>query len=156
MLIKKHCTPFSPTDIPVSRQNGIKSAATLTILFATIRLLMRLFKELFLMCRLKKKYFTSIHALLDWIDIPSYVLTIVFSVIFHYECPCPEVWQWQIGIIGLFLAWLTLFKFANKFPIISKYVLMFGRIIETFGKVALTIGIPLVLSTWLSMILKCR
>ena len=118
----------------------------MTILFATVRLLMRLGKEMLLVCRLRKEYFTSIHVLIDWADVPSYTLTIIFSIIFHYDCPCPQAWQWQVGIIGLFLSWLTLLKFANKFPIISKYVLMFGKIIETFGKVALSIGIPLILA----------
>ena len=92
------------------------------------------------------KYFVNIHVLLDWTDVPSYVFIIIFALIFPYDCPCPPAWQWQIGIIGLFLAWITLLKFANKFPIISKYVLMFGRILETFVKVALSIGIPLVLA----------
>lgn len=115
-------------------------------MFAIIRLLMRVGKELILMVKLQKKYFGNIHALFDWADVPSYVFIIIFAFIFPYDCPCPPVWQWQIGIIGLFLAWITLLKFANKFPIISKYVLMFGRIIETFVKVALAIGIPLVLA----------
>ena len=98
------------------------------------------------MFKLHKKYFVSAHVLLDWADVPSYVLIIIFAFIFFYDCPCPPAWQWEIGIIGVFLSWITLLKFVNKFPIISKYVLMFGRIIETFVKVALTIGIPLVLA----------
>ena len=98
------------------------------------------------MCKLRMEYFTNVFVLFDWMDVPSYLLTIVFAMVFAYDCPCPQVWQWQVGIIGLFLAWLTLLKFANKFPVISKYVLMFGRIIETFIKVAFTIGIPLILA----------
>ena len=118
----------------------------MTILFAIIRLLMRVGKEILVMIKLHKKYFFSIHILFDWADVPSYVLVITFAVIFPYDCPCPPAWQWQIGIIGWFLAWITLLKFANKFPIVSKYVLMFWRIIQTFVKVALIIGIPLILA----------
>ena len=118
----------------------------MTILFAIIRLVIRVGKEIILMFKLHKKYFVSAHVLLDWADVPSYVLIIIFAFIFPYDCPCPPAWQWEIGIIGVFLSWITLLKFVNKFPIISKYVLMFGRIIETFVKVALTIGIPLVLA----------
>ena len=118
----------------------------MTISFAAIRLLMRLVKELLLMYRLGKKYFTSTHVVLDWTDVPCYVLTITFAMIFHHGCPCPLVWQWQVGIIGLFLAWITLLKYINKFPGISKYVLMLGRIFKTFVKVTLSIGIPLVLA----------
>ena len=133
-------------DIPESKQTGTKFAAILTIVFAIIRLLMRVGKELILMAKLGMKYFGNRHVLFDWADVPSYVFIIIFAFIFPYDCLCPPTWQWQIGIIGLFLAWITLLKFANKFPIISKYVLMFGRIIETFVKVALAIGIPLVLA----------
>ena len=115
-------------------------------MFAMIRLAIRILKEVTLMCKLRMEYFTNVFVLFDWMDVPSYLLTIVFAMVFAYDCPCPQVWQWQVGIIGLFLAWLTLLKFANKFPVISKYVLMFGRIIETFIKVAFTIGIPLILA----------
>jgi hypothetical protein len=118
----------------------------MTIVSAGIRLLIRVVKELILMVKLHKKYFVNTHVLFDWIDMPSYVLVITFAVIFPYDCPCLPVWQWQIGIIGLFLSWITLLKFANKFPIMSKYVLMFWRIIKTFVKVALIIGIPLTLA----------
>ena len=133
-------------DIPESKQTGITVAAIFTIVFAIIRLVMRVGKELILMFKLRMKYFGNIHVLFDWADVPSYVLVITFAFIFPYDCPCLPAWQWEIGIIGLFLSWITLLKFANKFPIISKYVLMFGRLIETFVKVALTIGIPLVLA----------
>lgn len=98
-----------------------------------------------LMCKLRKEYFSS-NVLLDWADILPYILTIIFAMIVHYDCPCPEPWQWQVGIIGLFLAWLTLLKFANKFPVVSTYLLMFWKIIKTFLKVALSIGIPLILA----------
>ena len=137
---------FKFLDVPQSKQNTNTALAVMTIVFAVIRLFMRILREMVLMYKLRKEYFSNINVLFDWADIPSYILTIIFAMIFHYDCPCPEPWQWQVGIIGLFLAWLTLLKFANKFPVVSTYLLMFWKIIETFVKVALSIGIPLVLA----------
>ena len=56
------------------------------------------------------------------------------------------MWQWQIGIFGLFLAWVTFLKFVNKLMNVGIYVLMLGKIIWTFVKVAASIGIPLILA----------
>lgn len=136
--------------IPEPKQNGIQGIAITTIIFAMLCLLLTLGKELILMYKLGLKDFISTCTLYDWMDIPSYMLVIIFVVIFPYDCPCPSVWQWQIGIISLLLSWITLpLKFSNKFPVIGKYVVMFERIIKTFLKVALIIGIPLILAfTW--------
>ena len=130
----------------MSKQTGVKFAAVMTIVFAAIRFLLRLGKELILMYKLTKKYFTF-YNLLEWVDVPCYVLTITFSaVILNHDCPCPSVREWQVGIAGLFLSWITFLKYINKVPYISNYVLMLWRIVVTFVKVALSIGIPLILT----------
>jgi hypothetical protein len=99
------------------------------------------------MCKLRKEYFTNIYNLLEWVDVPCYMLTITFSaVILHHACPCPSVKEWQVGIAGLFLSWILFLKYINKVPGISIYVLMLSRIVQTFIKVAFSIGIPLILA----------
>lgn len=132
----------------MSRQMGVTFTAVMTIIFAAIRFLLRLGKELILMCKLKLKYFTNFYNLLEWVDVPCYILSITFaSIVFQYDdCPCPSVGEWQVGIAGVFLSWITFLKYINKVPYISKYILMLWRIVQTFGKVALSIGIPLVLA----------
>ena len=130
----------------MSRQTGVKFTASMAIMFAAIRLLIRLVKELILMLKLREKYCTSFH-LFEWVDVPCYVLSISFaSVIFTDNCPCPSTSDWQLGIAGLFLSWITLLKYLNKVPWISNYVLMLWRIVVTFVKVAVSIGIPLILA----------
>ena len=44
-----------------------------------------------------------------WMEVPCYAMMIIFTMIFHYDCPSPSVWQWQIGIIGLVLRYIWLY-----------------------------------------------
>ena len=48
--------------------------------------------------------------------------------------PAYQVWQWQIGAIAVFLAWIDLILFFAKFPRIGIYSLIFVKIISTFVK----------------------
>lgn len=121
--------------------------AAMAIIFAAIRFLLRLGKELILMCKQRKKYFTNPYNLLQWADVPCFVLTLTFaSVVLNSDCHCPSAREWQVGIAGLFISWITFLKYLNKVPGISNYVLMLWRIVRTFGRVALSIGIPLILT----------
>ncbi len=132
--------------MPVSKQIGIQFTAGMTIVFASIRLLLRLGKELILMCKLRREYFTDIYSYFEWADVPCYVLTISFAARIFTNCPCPSATEWQVGITGLFLSWIIFLKYVNKVPLVSNYVLMLWRIVLTFGKVAFSIGIPLILA----------
>ena len=93
----------------MSRQIRIYATAGIALLFAAISLLKRLVKdsELILMSKRGKEY--SIQGIkagvFYWMEVPCYVM-IIFTMIFHYDCPSPSVWQWQIGIIGLFLRYI--------------------------------------------------
>ena len=118
----------------------------MTIFFAFIRLVLRLGKESILMCKLGMKYLTNVYHWLEWVDVPCYALTISFAATSFKDCPCPSSSEWQVGIAGLFLSWIILLKYANKIPRISNYVLMLWRIVITFGYVALSLGIPLILA----------
>ena len=46
-------------------------------------------------------------------------------------------WQWQIGVIAIFLGWIVLIVFLQKWPLTGVYVLMFIHIIQSSLKVAL-------------------
>ena len=96
----------------MSRQIRIYATAGIALLFAAISLLKRLVKdsELILMSKRGKEY--SIQGInlkasvFYWMEVPCYVIMIIFTMIFHYDCPSPSVWQWLIGIIGLFLRYI--------------------------------------------------
>ena len=70
----------------------------------------------------------------NWIEIPLYICSIVFVWVFHSDCLRPLTWQWQIGVVAVFLGWINLVVFISKFPGIGIYVLMFIEIIKTFIK----------------------
>ena len=70
----------------------------------------------------------------NWMEIALYICSIVFAWVFHTECLCPFEWQWQVGVVSMFLGWITLLVFIQKFPNIGIYVLMFLSICYTFLK----------------------
>ena len=71
----------------------------------------------------------------NWMEIALYILSIIFVWVFHVGCLCPLTWQWQIGVVAVFLSWIDLIVFISKFPLTGIYVLIFVKILYTFLKV---------------------
>ena len=95
------------------------------------------------------------HYILDWInwmEIVLYVSSIIFVWVFHVNCLCPFTWQWQIGVVAVFLGWIDLIVFISKFPLTGIYVLMFVKILYTFLKI-LILAVLLVLAFGLTFYL---
>ena len=61
-----------------------------------------------------------------------YFSTVLFVFVFGASCLCPWNWQWQFGILAVFLAWINLVLFIQKFPLIGIYIVMFLKIVYTF------------------------
>ena len=103
-------------------------ASVVIIVFTVIRAAM----EVFQMIRLR-----LIEYLLDWVnwlELTLFVLSIIFAWVFHTDCLCEKGWQWQIGIVAVFLAWLDLVIFIRKLPFVGIYVVMFFDICKIFVK----------------------
>jgi len=103
--------------------------AAVTILTA----LLRLGLEIFQLCRHPLEY------LLDWVnwmEIPLYIFSIIFTFVFATTCLCVYSWQWQIGVVAVFLGWVGLITFLQKWPVTGVYVLMFVNILGSFLKIA--------------------
>lgn len=66
----------------------------------------------------------------------------MFVWVFHVDCLCPLNWQWQVGVVAVFLGWIVLLFFISKLRI---YVLMFAKIFKTFLK-TLVVSILLVVA----------
>ena len=43
-----------------------------------------------------------------------------------------QEWQWSLGAVSVFLAWLNLVLFIQKFPQLGIYVVMFTHVLYTF------------------------
>ena len=85
----------------------------------------------------------------EWMEIILFICSIVFVWVFHADCLCPLTWQWQIGVVAVFLGWIDL---ISKFPLTGIYVLMFVKILYTFLKM-LIVSILLVLAFGLTFYL---
>jgi transient receptor potential cation channel subfamily A protein 1 len=70
----------------------------------------------------------------NWIEITLFFCSIIYVWVFHTGCLCPLTWQWQIGVVAVFLSWFDLIIFISKFPLTGIYVLMFVKILYTFLK----------------------
>ena len=74
---------------------------------------------------------------INWIEIVLFLSSIIFVWVFHNDCLCPLQWQWQVGVVAVFLGWIVLIIFISKFPLTGIYVLMFVNVFATFLKVLL-------------------
>ena len=72
----------------------------------------------------------------NWLEIPLYLFSIIFTFVFATPCLCVYSWQWQIGVIAVFLGWIMLISFLRKWSLTGVYVLMFVNIIFSFLKIA--------------------
>ena len=95
------------------------------------------------------------HHILDWvnwIEILLFIASIISAWVFHADCLCLFDWQWELGVVAVFLGWMTLIIFIAKFPLTGVYVLMFVNILYTFIRVLL-LSILLVVAFGLSFYL---
>ena len=74
---------------------------------------------------------------INWVEIIQYVTTIIFVVVYSTDNFCVLNWQWQIGVISIFLGWINLILFVSKLPFVGIYVLIFIKISMTFLKMLL-------------------
>ena len=80
-----------------------------------------------------REYFKSPSNL---IEIPLFILAIVFVSVFQHECLCPSRGQWQAGFIAVFLAWIDLILYLDKLPLFGIYIQMLWKIVINFLKVS--------------------
>ena len=102
-------------------------AAAVVLLSAGARLAVEVFQ---LMKRLHH-YLLNVENYIEWL---TYGFSVVFVSHFGSNCWCPTNWQWQLGAIAVFLAWINLILFLKRVPLLGIYVLMFNTILYTFLK----------------------
>lgn len=132
--------------ISVHRRNFLILTAVMTFTLSMVRLGMELLQ--FISCYEKKetrrrghssklspkinwKYFQDWS---NWLEVPLFTLSPIFVVVPN-TCLCPSPWQWQLGAVVLFLAWINLLTFLYKLPAFGLYLLMMEQIIRKFLRV---------------------
>ncbi|KAK3773373.1 hypothetical protein RRG08_023251 [Elysia crispata] len=92
-----------------------------------------LFKEMIQLYQAKLNYLGWTN-LIEWI---VYVTALLLVISFN-ECQRTTGyrydWQWHLGAIAVFLAWIDLVLFIQKFPRFGIYVVMFTDILFTFSQ----------------------
>lgn len=86
----------------------------------------------------------------DWhtylnIQIPMLVCTLLFASAMFEECLCAAKWQWRVGTVTVFMAWIRLFFELHQFPMVGLYVEMLQKILQQFINVSL-VAVVLVFS----------
>ena len=103
--------------------------AAVTILTAFLRMAV----EIFQLCRHPLEYLLD---WVNWLELPLYLFSIIFTFVFATPCLCVYNWQWQIGVVAVFLGWIGLIAFLQKWSVTGVYVLMFVNILVSFLKIA--------------------
>lgn len=73
----------------------------------------------------------------NYLEIPLYILSIVFALVYTNHCFCASHVRWQIGIVTVFLAWMDLILYLNKWPLFGVYIEMLWRMARRFFNVLL-------------------
>ena len=90
--------------------------------------------ELFQLLQLNWAYFLAYD---NWVEVILYTLVLVFMTTLGETCICAHSWQWQIGALTIFLAWIHLSIFIRKLPLFGLYIVMFQSIVWTFVRIAI-------------------
>ena len=116
--------------------SAVYISALLTILMASCRLFIE-----FIQMFQYKQYFTDP---INYLELLLYGSTLTFASVLGTPCLCPTNWQWQFGILAVFLGWINLLLFFQKFPEIGIYIVLFLKICRTFLR---TVALSLMLLT---------
>lgn len=90
-----------------------------------------LLRELVQIYQAKLNYL-SWENLIEW---TVYITSMLFVIDFktcQKDTGYRERWQWNVGTVAIFLSWINLVLFAQKFPRFGIYVVMFKDILWTF------------------------
>ena len=118
--------PLFHAELNAIQYYTLRILSVFVILFSLIRLIMELFQAIQL--RLVRYALSWV----NWLEVLVFCSSIFFVVTFFSDCLCPTVFQWQVGVVAIFLAWVDLIIFIRKLPGTGIYVVMFLDIFYTF------------------------
>ena len=101
----------------------------IVIVIAAVRLVMELFQ--FLRPSNIIEYFKDLSNL---VEVTLFFCAIIFAFVFFRGCYCPTSWQWEVGVVAVFLAWIDLIIFLRKIPLTGMYMVKFEQISHPPGQ----------------------
>ena len=105
-------------------------AAAIVLVLAVIRLVL----EFLQFVERRLRYLLNAE---NYLEVPTYIFAIAFVIQFGMNCWCPSSWQWQLGALSVFFAWINFILFIKRFPLLGIYVLMYSTIMHTFFRVVI-------------------
>lgn len=90
-----------------------------------------LLRELLQIYQAKLNYL-SWENLIEWITYITSLLLVIDFEVCQRATGYRERWQWNVGTVAIFLCWINLVLFIQKFPRFGIYVVMFKDILKTF------------------------
>lgn len=152
---------FADIDIPIYNGNNMTllGLASMAIVYSTFRLLLELYQlgtSTHLACSSLTEYgdatkvnlclsvfaafkrITYIWSLNNWIEVPLFILSPIFAAVVirsgYGMSFCLIAWQWQIGVIVIWLSWIEFIFLSTQFRLIGVHALMFIRVLKTMLK----------------------
>ena len=124
------CYNFLVTDFTDGRRIFLRFAAGIVLLFSILRLSIEATQLIY-------DHLVYLTDWENWIEVILFICSILFASGAYVQCcVCVENWQWQLGALSIFLAWLDLVLFMKKLPLFGVYVVMYIQIIYTFLRFA--------------------
>lgn len=101
------------------QSNSLVAYLQVTVILIIVMSVLRLALECYQFIQLLQDYLLD---LANWVEVPLFVCSIVFVLVLQHQCLCPHRWQWQIGILALFLAWADLILFMRKMRLMGAFL----------------------------------
>lgn len=128
--------------ISTSKRSAILTYASFAVIFSMFRLLIEFFQYV----RLREAYFKDA---INWLELIVYFSAMNFVWVFHSPCYCVQRYQWEAGVISVFLGWIVFTLNCDKLAFIGLYIVMFVAIFKTFLK-AILLSVLLIIAFGLS------
>ena len=105
----------------VHRSRVIPWAAYMSFVFIIIRIF------LFIFVNSIQRFVNFVKVLRNWIEVPMYICSIIFVSVFGTDCYCPHMWQWQVGIAAILLAWIDLINLIRKLQLFDIGMMLYSH-----------------------------
>lgn len=115
----------------------LHQASIFIMTMAALQLMIKAFQLFSLRC-------DFFYHLSHWFEPLPAIGSIVFTSVSKTPCLCIPTWQWQIGVVTVFLGWITLLLYFRRLPVAGIYVVTFFGILINALKV---MGLLVVLLT---------
>ena len=108
-------SPFHNLGQSATQQEFLVTAAVMIILYSIFGLVLEVFY-----------FFQQLHIYLfdiaTWVDVPLFICAIIFTSVFHSDCLCPQEWQWQVGVVTVFLMWVHLILYMRRMRVLGESI----------------------------------